>query len=374
MSIAITGSDMVTCLGDRDTTVKALIDGVSGASPLRFVDPAKVNLTHGYQIDDGPQETSGRAAGWLSGCVAGAVHAAGGDFGDRRVSVLVGTGLRELRSVERWHADSVPMRLSDTHFGAAVRAVLPDCVEVITLANACAASGYALGLAMDLLASGDRDVVVVAGVDTTTESMLAMIGRVGERAPTRVRPFDVDRDGVLLGEGAAAVVLERAADVPTHRPLEARLRGVGLSCDAYHETAPDPAGVLAAMHLAHQRAGVRPDEVGLVVAHGTATQLNDPTEATALTEVFAGCARPQVTGIKGAVGHTSGAAALMGVLVAVEAMRRGSVPPITGLDTPIAEARGLDLVYGGPVATTARIAQVNAFGFGGVNAVTMVEV
>ncbi len=374
MSVVITGSDMVTCLGDADTTFKALIDGVSGATPLRFVDPAKVQLTHSYQIDDGPPETAGRTARWLGGCIAGAVRAAGCDLTGRRVSVIVGTGLRELRAIERWHVDGVPTGLADTHFGTAVRSVLPDAVEVLTLANACAASGYALGLAMDLLESGERDVVVVAGVDATTESMLAMIGRVGAQAPARVRPFDVDRHGVLLGEGAAAAVLERAADVDAGRPVRARLRGVGLTCDAYHETAPDPASVLAAMRDAHRRAGLRPDEIGLVVAHGTGTQLNDPVEAAALLEAFGEAARPHVTGIKGAIGHTSGAAALMGLLVAVEAMRISRIPPIAGLDTPIDEARGLDLVTGRPAATTARIAQVNAFGFGGVNAVAMVEV
>ncbi|MCX5286891.1 beta-ketoacyl synthase [Streptomyces sp. NBC_00183] len=376
--MAITGSAMTTCLGDLDATFRALLEGRSGVGPLRCGDPEKLNVRNGYVITDAEPDAphladSPRlAARWLARTVADALADAGVDPARRRVAVVVGTGLRELRAVEQWYADGAELRLAQLHFAEAVRSVAPEVTEVHTLANACAASGYALALAADLLELGEADAVVAAGCDTMTESMLAMIGRVGTATADMVRPFDADRDGVLLGEGAVAVVLERADELRDgQRPL-ALLRGVGVGCDAHHETAPDPTGIVATIRDAHDRAGVTPDEIGLVVAHGTSTALNDPTEAAALLETF-GADGPVVTGIKGTVGHTSGGAALMSLLIAVAAMDAGLVPPVVGLRMPIAEAAKLGLVYGEAVPTRARLAQVNAFGFGGVNAVTIVE-
>jgi 3-oxoacyl-[acyl-carrier-protein] synthase II len=171
----------------------------------------------------------------------------------------------------------------------------------------------------------------------------------------------------LLGEGAVAVVLER------DQGKGVRVLGVGLSCDAFHETAPDKNGIVAAMRDAYSRAGVSPQDIDLVLAHATGTALNDPTEAAALTEVF-GTDGPPVTGIKGSIGHTSGGAALMSLLIAVESIRAGEVPAVHGLVNPIEEAAGLDLVIAEPRKTAGHVAQVNAFGFGGVNAVCVIGV
>lgn len=371
MQAAITGSAMVSCLGGLDETFEALLAGRSGVSPLRCGDPAKLNVAYAYGIDDHDEDGCIRLAGrWLALCVAEALADAGVDPSTSRVAVIVGTGLREHRAVEQWHGDGAELRLAQTHFTEAVRAVAPGVTEVHTIANACAASGYALALAVDLLELGEADAVVAAGCDTITESMLTMIGRVGTTTADTVRPFDADRDGVLLGEGAVAVVVQPAA---ADRPALGLVRGVGVGCDAHHETAPDVAGIVATMRDAHARAGVAAEEIGLVVAHGTATALNDPTEAAALLETF-GPDGPAVTGIKGAIGHTSGGAALMSVLVALKSMRDGVVPPVVGLRTPIPEAEKLALVHGQPLVASPRLAQVNAFGFGGVNAVTILEV
>ncbi|WP_307853491.1 beta-ketoacyl synthase N-terminal-like domain-containing protein [Kitasatospora sp. RG8] len=373
--MVITGSSMLSCLGDLDETYRALLAGRSGVAPLRVGDPQKLGVRNAYGIEDrgAVHSAAPRLAGrWLARCVLDALRQARIDPAGRRVAVVVGTGLRELHGVEQWYADGAELRLAELHFGTAVRSVLPQATEIHTLTNACAASGYALALAADLLELGEADAVVAAGCDTMTESMLAMIGRVGTSTADMVRPFDEFRGGVLLGEGAAAVVLERAGSRPDQPAAQGVLRGVGVGCDAYHETAPDRAGIVATMRDAHSRAGVTPEGVDLVLAHGTATALNDPTEAAALLEVF-GTGGPPVTAIKGAIGHTSGGAALMSLLVALAAMRRGEVPPVVGLRAPIAAAEKLDLVYGQPRPARPRVAQVNAFGFGGVNAVAIVE-
>jgi 3-oxoacyl-[acyl-carrier-protein] synthase II len=129
-----------------------------------------------------------------------------------------------------------------------------------------------------------------------------------------------------------------------------------------------------AVEDAFARAGRTPEAVDLVVAHGTGTALNDPTEATLLAREFgARAAGPLVTGIKGAVGHTSGSAALMSVDVALRCFSGGVVPAIVGLREGIDESAPLRLVRGGPVDAVARVAQIDAFGFGGVNAITLLE-
>ena len=377
MRVAITGYEMVTCLGDAAETYAALCRGETGISPLRSDrgDAERLGVDHAYQIADGQPPSAGR---WLVAAVTAAAARAALDPAAEqvaeRVAVVVGTGLRELSSLERWSRTGDGLALHDLHFGARVREALPGVSDVLTVSNACSASGYALAVATDMLAADEADAVVVAGCDAMTQSMLASIGRgsVGGTRTTEVRPFDRDRVGVLLGEGAAAVVLRPAPE--TGSPL-AELCGVGLSCDAHHETAPDLGGIVASMRDAHERAGLKPEEVDLVVAHGTGTPLNDPTEAAALTEVFGDrLGGIPVTAIKGAIGHTSGAAALMSLIVAVEALRAGKVPPVTGLSQPIDEAAGLRLVTGAPEPVGGRVAQIDAFGFGGLNAVSMLRV
>jgi 3-oxoacyl-[acyl-carrier-protein] synthase II len=178
-----------------------------------------------------------------------------------------------------------------------------------------------------------------------------------------------------MGEGAAAVVVEplERAVARGKSPL-ALLRGVGMSCDAYHETAPDPGGMAASMIDAHRRAAVTPEEVDLIMIHGTGTTRNDQAEALAIKKVFdADASRPLLSGLKSMTGHTSGASGLVGVIVAIEAMRQSCVPPTVNFSELMAEAEGLNLITNIAQPAQIRIAQVNAFGFGGVNAVAILE-
>ena len=372
MTVAISAYDSVCCLGDADDTFDALLNGRAGVSALRpdRGDAQRLGVGYAYQIDEAAD--AHRASRWL-GQVVGAVAAkAGLDPGTQRVAVIVGTGLRELPAVESWSQGESSTALHQLHFAEAVRAALPGVTEVVTLSNACSAAGYALAVGSDILAAEEADAVVVAGCDAMTESMLAAIGLGSTAEITEVRPFDGRRPGVLLGEGAAAVVLQPADQVA--QPV-ALLRSVGLSCDAFHETAPNAGGIAVSMRDAHTRAGVTPADVDLVLAHGTGTALNDPTEATALTEVYGeSIGDVAVTAIKGATGHTSGSAALMSLIVAIQSLSTGRIPAVTGLSTPIPQAARLRLVIDEPQPVNGALAQVNAFGFGGINAVTMVEV
>ncbi len=372
MTVLITGSEIRTCFGDSAATFAALAEGRCGVGDLRSAERDRLGVTRGYHVEDDDPALPGRASRWLTECVAEAVRQSGVDPARRRVAVVVGTGLRELSAVER--LEETPVRTAELHFARAVRRAVPEATEVVTVCNACSASGHALAIACDLLELDEADAVVAAGCDAMTDSMLAMIGRVAEEPTDRVRPFDTDRMGVLLGEGAAAVVVERG-DRPRvgSGPVLGTVLGVGLSCDAFHETAPDPEGIVRAMHDAHRRAGITPEDVDLVLAHGTGTALNDPTEAEALNEVFAQAGHgPLVSGIKGATGHTSGSAALMSLAVALQAIAGEPVPAVTGLRRPIPQAASLRLVIGAAVAAPVEVAQVDSFGFGGVNAVCLV--
>jgi 3-oxoacyl-[acyl-carrier-protein] synthase II len=375
VSWTITGTGAVASIGANvDELFDNLCAGVSGLAPLRAFDPSRYRVTHAYEVDDRPPgrvDIPGRATRLLIEAVRQAADRAGlgGDLGD--VPILIGTGLRELRSVELHWRDGVPLDLGRLHFGPALREHF-GAIDTHTFANACAASLYALGLGTDLLSLSHADTVIVAGVDVLTESMCGLLERVHPVPPDRVRPFDRNRRGVLMGDGAAAIVLRSEPDTTT--PALAAVRSVAINCDAYHVTAPDTTGIAGAVREAHRRAGVKPEDVDLILTHGTGTLLNDEAEATALSEVYgAHAGRPLVTAIKSMTGHTSGASGLMNVVVAVEAMRRGLVPPTIGLDDPVDEAAGFRFVRDGATSARVSLAQIDAFGFGGINAVAMVE-
>jgi 3-oxoacyl-[acyl-carrier-protein] synthase II len=371
MAALIAASAVRSCFGTGAETFGALLRGETGVGPLRHGDPDKLNVSAGYHAGTDDPSRPFRAGRLLAECLAEAAEQAGLDAERQRVVALVGTGLRELSAVEEWALTGASFPVRRLHFGDVVRETVPGITEVITLSNACSAGGHALALAQDLVELGEADAVLVGGADTTTQSMLTMIGRVAP-APTRlVRPFDRDRGGVLLGDGAAAVVV-----VPESWPGRrmARLVSTGLSCDAHHETAPDVEGVCRAMRDAFERAGRHPSAVDLVVAHGTGTALNDPTECAALRTVLLGAgAAPLVTAIKGAVGHTSGSASLLNVDVALRCLAGGVVPPVVGQRVSLDEGAGLRFALGAPVHLRPALVQVNAFGFGGVNAVSLLE-
>jgi 3-oxoacyl-[acyl-carrier-protein] synthase II len=371
MAALIAGSAVRTCLGEGATAFASLLRGIEGSTDLRRPDARRLNVLRGFHIKPEEPRRPFQASDWLVGCIGEALAQAAVDPDLTEVVVIVGTGLRELPTFEQaWleGADFDPERL---HFGNAVREAFPSVTDVITLANACSASGHALALAQDLVETGQAVAVVAAGVDSMTASMLAMIGRVCDIPAEALRPFDSDRTGTLLGDGAAAAVVVPEGSSAT--PL-ARLLASGLSCDAHHETAADFDGIWRAIEEVFARSGRTRADVDLVVAHGTGTRINDALESQLIRRTFEGTLPgPLVTAVKGAVGHTSGAAALVNVDVAIRCLREGRVPPVVGLRRVLEDGRGLRLVHKHPVRADLRLALVNAFGFGGVNAVTMLE-
>ncbi|WP_369395181.1 beta-ketoacyl synthase N-terminal-like domain-containing protein [Streptomyces sp. CG1] len=375
MNQAITGIGAVASIGrDVDELFENLCAGKTGHAPLRGFDRANFRARHAYEVDNRPaegQDVPGRASALLLDAVAQAAKGAGLGEDLSGVPVLVGTGLRELRSLELWWRGEHQLTEKDLDFGPVLRERF-GAVQAHTFSNACSASLYALAMGSDLLAQEDApDAVIVAGVDVLTESMHGLLERVHPQAPDRVRPFDRNRTGVLMGDGAAAVVLRRDG---FGEQVHGRLRGVAVNCDAYHATAPSPEGIAVAMREAHRMAQVTPADLDLVMLHGTGTLLNDEAEAVALAEVLgADRARPLMTAVKSMTGHTSGGSGLLNLVVGLRALAESRVPPTVGLDDPVDEAAGFRFVTGAPHNEEMTLMQLNAFGFGGINAVAIVE-
>ncbi|MCG0290855.1 beta-ketoacyl synthase N-terminal-like domain-containing protein [Streptomyces sp. PSAA01] len=369
----ITGVGAVASVGaDPAQIFDNLCQGRSGLHSLRGFNRDWYNADLLYEVDDRPApgtDVVGRATALLTTAVGQALDDAGLPRDLRGVPVLIGTGLRELRSLELWWRDGQDFDAGRMHFGTALRERF-GADDTTTISNACSASLYSLALGVDLLEYQGADTVVVAGVDVITESMFGLSDRLQLDPPDALRPFDRDRKGTVMGEGAAAIVLRRGDVGGGH----GWVRGVGINCDAYHATAPDAGGIALAIKDAHSRAGVKPEDVELVMVHGTGTPLNDAAEATALREVYGDhLGRPVMTGVKSMTGHTSGASGVLSLIVALRAMREGRVPPITGLDHPAPETEGFRIVRGTARQADVSLAQIDAFGFGGINAVAVVE-
>jgi 3-oxoacyl-(acyl-carrier-protein) synthase len=375
MTWDITGMGAVACNGGSPSEIfEALCAGRDGLGPLEVFDHEKYRARRAYEIRDRARpgvDEAGRATRWLTAAVDQALADAGlpDDLSD--VPVLVGTTLQEQRSAELWWRHGSALDPAELHFGTVLRERY-GASRTYTFANACAAALYALAMGADLIELGEADTVVVAGTDAIGESAFGTLDRVQNDVPDALRPFDTAHRGMLMGEGAVAVVLTRSAS--GGRVPHARLRSVGVNCDAHHPTAPDPEGITRVVRDAHRRAGVVPEEIDLVMLHGSGTPKNDSTEAAVLSRIFPAEGGPLMTAVKSMTGHTLGGSGLLSLAVAVLAVQRGLVPPVRHLVDPIEEARELRLVRdGAPAAGDLTLAQIDAFGFGGINAAAIVE-
>jgi 3-oxoacyl-[acyl-carrier-protein] synthase II len=252
---------------------------------------------------------------------------------------------------------------------------------VITQVAACATSVIAFHDALRLIRTGDCDVVLTGGSEAPVWPMgiaalsnMTALSKRNDSPGTASRPFDSTRDGFVLGEGAGVVVVESLAHARARgaTPI-VEILGGALTADAFHISAPEPTGrgQARAMTLALRHAGVAPDEIDYIVAHGTATQLNDATETRAIKAAYGAHARRvAISSPKSMIGHLVGAAGIASALAAIGAIRDGIIPPTANLNTPDPEC---DLDYVPLKARRARVetAAINGFGFGGQNAVAV---
>jgi len=396
--VVVTGVGVKTPAGnDVASFWEQLRAGRASARTIERFDPAGLAITFAGEVRDfdaveyfGPKEA--RRQDRVTQLGFGAAADALGDAGElgadpSRCAVIIATGVGGLHTLEenqRLYFDKGPSRVSPFF----VPMMMPNATAGVVamqlgwtgpnlcVATACAAGAHAIGEGVRLIRDGTADVVMAGGTEAAvtplTVAAFARMGALSSRNddPERAsRPFDADRDGFVIGEGAGCVVLE---------PLErARARGAtvygevagyGRNADAYHITAPSPGGAGAAvcMQLALDDAAMEPSAIGHVNAHGTSTPLNDAAEAEAVRKVF-GDAPPVVTSTKGVTGHLIGAAGAVEAIAALLSVRDGIVPPTANLER-VGDDIELDVVAGTPREVGHTPAISNSFGFGGHNA------
>ncbi|MBI4330595.1 MAG: beta-ketoacyl-ACP synthase II [Chloroflexi bacterium] len=311
-----------------------------------------------------------------------------------RVGVVVGTALGGLSSIERTNELIFQGRLKEIlpHFlSSFICNEAPAMVAIQTgakgpnlcLVTACTAGAHAVGESMRIIQRGEADIMLAGGAEAPVNPILiAGIDAIKVSSPRIVepqkacRPFDKNRDGLISAEGAGILVLE---ELEHARRRDARIYGevigYGYNCDAYHITSPDPTGEGAArcMGLALRDAGVAPEEVDYVNAHGTSTVLNDISETQAIKKVFKEHARKlAISSNKSMLGHTFGAAGAIELAFSLLTIRDGLLPPTINYEEPDPQC---DLDYVPNVARKASVKTVlsNSFGFGGQNAAVIIR-
>lgn len=298
--------------------------------------------------------------------------------------VYWGTGVGSAATVEdsygRLHAGqrARPLTILLAMQNAAVAQIALDhglCGPQLSVSQACASAAAAIGEAMLALRWGRAERIVVGGSEAPLIAgqllawdALRVLARADDAAPEQsCRPFDRRRSGLVLGEGAAALVLERES-VARRRGahIHAELCGYGNAGDASHYARPDPAGQQRAMELALQDAGLTAGDIGYINAHATATSVGDAMEAAAIRNTFGNVQNaPAVSSTKAVHGHTLGAAGALELVITVLALARGECPPTAHLEE--ADAEGVDLICGTPRRGPVLAALSNTFAFGGSN-------
>ncbi len=401
--VVVTGLGVITPIGnDVESTWSALIEGRSGAGPITLFDPAGQDVRFACEVKGFDPELyldrkeAKRSDRFVQLSVASAEQAvrdsdlldAMTKLAPERVGVIVGSGIGGLATLERQHIRLLtggPRRVSPFFIPMFIADMAAGLISMrygargpnYATVSACSSSAHALGLAYRSVRSGEADAMIAGGTEATITplclagfaSMKALSTRNDDPA-TASRPFDKYRDGFVLGEGAATLILEDMEHaVRRGAHIVAELIGFGQSADAYHMTAPAPegAGAQVAIRSALDDAGVGLDEVDYVNAHGTSTPQNDATETMAIKQVFGDRAYELVVGsTKSMTGHTLGAAGAIEGAISALVCQRGLIPPTINFEEVDPEC-DLDYAHHGPVERDVRVAITNSFGFGGHN-------
>jgi 3-oxoacyl-[acyl-carrier-protein] synthase II len=401
----VTGMGAITPIGNDAPTFWAnLTAGVSGVARIAAYDPESEEVQIAAEVKDFDPATwinfkqARRMSRFSQLAVAAAAQAiaeAGLQVTDANrddIAVVINTGgggIGDVATGERIFLEQGGKRVSPfmvpmlSPSMAACQISIQNGLRgpVITSVAACASGVQAFIEAQRLIEHGDAQVVIAGGTESAmlpvAFAALANMGALSKRnhEPTRAsRPFDANRDGFVFGEGSAVMVVESAEHAERRSaPILAEIAGGALTGDAFHISAPEPSGYGAsrAMQRALADAGVEPEQVGYVVAHGTGTPLNDATETKAIRSAFGDHAdRLAVSSNKSMVGHTLGAAGAISGLAAVGSIRDGLIPPTINYETPD-PACDLDYVPNVARKQDVEVAIINGFGFGGQNAVAV---
>lgn len=392
--VYITGLGVVSSIGlGRKAFFEALAEGRNGVSRVESFDTSKIGREYGAEVKifharDHLTAAETRRMGRCSAMALAAARMAVEDarirpshLGGPRTSVVLGTTMGEadvlgdidrtwiargLSAVRRAHLPKYGSTLLPIHLARAFGTE----GSVVTLPAACAAGNYAIGYGADLIRQGRADVVLAGATEILQELQYSGFARLAAMATERCQPFDLNRQGLIVGEGAAVLVLESEAHAARRGATAfAEVGGYGLTCDGYHITRPHPeaVGSIEAMRQAIERSGIGSDDIDFVNAHGTGTKANDAAEAKVMRDIF-GERRVPISSMKSLIGHCMGAASAIEAVGCVFTLETGIYPPTAGYETPDPEC-DLDVVSNVARKGKADIVLNNSLAFGGYNAV-----
>ncbi|MBA3353666.1 MAG: beta-ketoacyl-ACP synthase II [Blastocatellia bacterium] len=401
--VVVTGLGLVTAVGnDVPTTWSALMNGVSGADHIKKFDPEKFSVKFACEVKDFDplsfldKKEARRMGAFTHFALAAsdeAVKHSGIEINESNadmVGTYISSGIGDFWAIEREHEKllkSGPDRVSPFFIVSAIVNLASGNVSIrhgakgpnSATATACSAGAHAIGDSFRLIERGDADAMICGGAESAITPM-SVAGFASMRAlSTRnddpkhaSRPFDLERDGFVIGEGAGILILEELEFAKARGAnILAEIVGYGMSGDAFHVTMPDEtgSGAIRVMERAIKDAGISPNEIGYVNAHGTSTPYNDKFETLAIKKVFGEHAKNglAVSSTKSMTGHALGAAGGIEAVFSVLALRENKLPPTINYQVPDPDC---DLDYVPNAARNAEVAYVlsNSFGFGGTNA------
>lgn len=404
--VVVTGLGVVTPLSCKvEDLFRRLLAGETGIHALQAFDTATHKVTIGGDIHDWssqeyiPPKEAKRLDRFTEFAMVAAVDAiddSGIDFTAEdlfRCGVILGSGIGGLITIEEQHerlirkgvdrvsALTVPrMMLNAAGGNVAIKYGLRGINY--SVATACASATNAIGDALKAIQYGDADVIVTGGAEAAITEMgmaafanMRALSQRNDEPASASRPFDMDRDGFVLSEGAGLLVVEELEHARARgAKIYGELLGFGAGCDAGHITSPDAQGRGAAhaMDAALKNSGLEPEAIDYINAHGTGTQLGDKAETLAVKAVFGESARRiSLSSTKSQLGHSLGASGGIELVVAIKAMNQSVIPPTINLDTPDPDC-DLDYTPNEPRERTLRAVMSNSFGFGGHNASVIV--
>lgn len=401
--VVVTGVGLVTPLGVGTENVwQRILNGESGIAPTTRFDVTRHETKFAGEVKEfkaeefiTPKDIK-RMDLFIQYALAAskiAVEDAGLDMGSEdaeRVGVIVGTGLGGLPTLEKYHSillERGPDRISPFFIPMLIANEAPGHVAIqhgikgpnLCIVTACATGAHSIGDSFRIIQYGDADVMVAGGTEANLtpltvggfNAMKALSTR--NDAPQKAsRPFDKDRDGFVVAEGAGIIIMEELEHARRRgAKIYAEIIGYGYNGDAYHITAPCPDGdgFIRCIRMALRDAGILPADVNYINAHGTSTELNDAAETLAIKAVFGDQAyRVPVSSTKSMIGHLLGAAGAVESIFSVLSIRDGVCPPTINYETPD-PACDLDYVPNKARKHDIRVVLSNAFGFGGTNSV-----
>jgi 3-oxoacyl-[acyl-carrier-protein] synthase II len=393
--VFITGVGVVSSIGlGKDAFFHSLSSGRSGISPVEAFDVSSLGRTNAGEVKefrprDHLSAAEVRRMGRCSQMALAAARMAitdaalpAGALEGPRASVVLGTTMGEADVLEdldhAWISKGLPgvrrawiPKYGSTLLPIHVARAIGAEGAVLTLPAACAAGNYAIGLACDLIRAGRADVIVTGAAEMLQELQFSGFVRLAAMAPAKCQPFDLNRQGLILGEGAGILVVESEAHaVRRNARVLAEVGGHGMTCDAYHITRPHPdaAGSIGAMRQAIERSGLTADAIDFVNAHGTGTKHNDTAESKVMRDVF-GDRKVPISSMKSMLGHCMGAASALEAIGCVMTLETGIYPPTIGYETPDPEC-DVDVVANQARKGKADIVLNNSLAFGGYNSVT----